>query len=117
MRLTDLTLILPDRVGALATALGAIDRVGVEVLGCGGFPAWAGEGILHVTVEDVDGASAALRDAGIAIREEREILTTGPLAGTSEICGAASATRRGGGEHRLGVPAPRGPVGHRGPGP
>jgi hypothetical protein len=85
MRLTDLTLILPDHVGSLATTFGALDRAGVEVFGCGGFPAWAGEGILHVMVEDVDGASAALREAGIPIREEREILITGPVAGTSEI--------------------------------
>lgn len=81
---TDLTLILPDRVGALAHAFAAFSSAGVEVEGYAGFPAWAGEGILHVLVEDLDGARAALHAAGIAIREEREVLITPPSAGAAE---------------------------------
>lgn len=81
---TDLTLILPDRIGSLAAATGVLSRAGVEFEGCAGFPAWAGEGILHVLVADLDGARAGLREAGIAIREERELLVSRSLNGLAE---------------------------------
>ncbi len=85
---TDLTLILPDRVGSLAQALGVFAGAGIEIDGCAGFPAWAGEGILHALVREVDAARDALAAAGIVIREEREVLVTRPLEGTAEAARA-----------------------------
>jgi hypothetical protein len=82
---TDITLILPDRVGALAFAFASLSRAGIEFHGCAGFPAWAGEGILHVLVDDVEAARAALATDGIVIREERELLITGQLGDGAEL--------------------------------
>jgi hypothetical protein len=82
---TDLTLILPDRVGTLAGATAALSSAGIEFEGCAGFPAWAGEGILHVLVEDVDRARESLRAAGIDVREERELLVSRALGGAEDI--------------------------------
>ena len=72
---TDLTLILPDRVGSLAQAMAALARAGVNIEGHGGFPAWAGEGVLHLIVDDADAARVALAEAGIEVRDERPVLT------------------------------------------
>jgi hypothetical protein len=80
----DLTLILPDRIGSLAHALTIFSAAGIAIRGCAGFPAWAGEGILHVLIDDVEAAREALRAAGIDIREEREVLVTAPLSDTHQ---------------------------------
>ncbi|HSH21063.1 MAG TPA: hypothetical protein VK992_00420 [Candidatus Caenarcaniphilales bacterium] len=72
---TDLTLILPDRVGSLAEAMDVFRRARINIRGHGGFPAWAGEGVLHLLLDDPDRAMAALREAGIEVREERVVLT------------------------------------------
>lgn len=82
---TDFTLILPDRVGALAHTFAALRSGGIDVGGYAGFPAWAGEGILHILVADAEAAREALRRAGIDIREERELLVTRPLGGTADV--------------------------------
>lgn len=74
---TDLTLILPDRIGSLAEATGVLARASISIRGHGGFPAWAGEGILHMVVDDPERATAALREAGIEVREDRLVLTVG----------------------------------------
>lgn len=71
---TDLVLILPDVVGSLANAFGVLGRVGINVLGHAGFLAWAGEGVLHLLVDDPEAARSALHAAGIEVREEREVL-------------------------------------------
>lgn len=70
----DLTLILPDRIGSLATAFAVLGDAGVNVRGHGGFPAWAGEGILHLTVDDPAAARSSLHKAGIEVRDERDVL-------------------------------------------
>lgn len=72
---TDLTLILPDRVGSLAETMAAFRGAGVSIRGHAGFPAWAGEGVLHLIVDDTDRARAALREIGVEVREERVVLT------------------------------------------
>ncbi|MDQ3937052.1 MAG: ACT domain-containing protein [Chloroflexota bacterium] len=74
---TDLTLILPDRVGSLAHAMDVFGRAGVNIRGHGGFLAWAGEGVLHLVVDDTERGMAALREAGIEVREERIVITVG----------------------------------------
>lgn len=71
---TDLTLILPDRVGTLAQTLGLLGRAGINIAGHSGFPAWAGEGILHLIVDDAERARTVLHDNGIEVREERRVL-------------------------------------------
>lgn len=71
---TDLTLILPDRVGSLAETLRKLADAQVNIVGHGGFPAWEGEGLLHLIVEDVEAALAAMVQAGIEVREERQVL-------------------------------------------
>jgi hypothetical protein len=73
-RRTDLTLILEDRVGSLGDTFGALAAGAVDVVGHAGFPAWAGEGILHLVVDDADSARSALASAGIEVREERPVI-------------------------------------------
>ncbi|MDP8904510.1 MAG: hypothetical protein M3N29_04235 [Chloroflexota bacterium] len=70
----DFTLILPDRVGSLAEAMSVFRDAGVNIRGHCGFPAWAGEGLLHLVLDEPDGGAEALRRAGIEIREERTVL-------------------------------------------
>ena len=71
---TDLTLILSDEVGSLAQAFTILGGAGVNVVGHGGFLAWAGEGVLHMIADDPERARAALHEAGIEVREEREVI-------------------------------------------
>ena len=71
---TDLTLILPDRIGSLAETTRLLARAGINIIGHGGFPAWAGEGILHLVVDDPARAVSALHAANIEVREERQVL-------------------------------------------
>jgi hypothetical protein len=92
---TDLTLILPDVVGSLARTFGVLGGAGINVLGHAGFLAWAGEGVLHLLVDDPDAARVALHAAGIEVREEREVLLVplddrpGALAGLLELVAKA----------------------------
>src|SRR5688500_10117414 len=91
---TDLTLILPDRIGSLAETTRLLARAGINIMGHGGFPAWAGEGILHLIVDDPALAVAALHAAKIEVREERQVLVVpvddqpGSLATTFECLAA-----------------------------
>ena len=68
----DLTVVLVDRPGTLATAAEALGRAGINVDGVCGFPA-EGEGILHVLVDDAAGAREALSAAGLEVRDERDV--------------------------------------------
>lgn len=74
----DLTVILEDRPGTLADAFEALGKAGVNVSGTCGFPA-GGEGILHVLVEDGDGARKAIEKAGLSVRDERDVVMVGPV--------------------------------------
>jgi len=71
--LRDVSLVLPDVPGALATMGDALGRAGVNVEGGG---AWvvAGRGIAHFLVDDGDAARRALEDAGIVVEAVREVL-------------------------------------------
>lgn len=69
----DLTVILVNKPGTLADAFEALGRAAVNVTGACGFPA-AGEGILHVLVEDADAARKAVQDAGLEVRDERDVV-------------------------------------------
>jgi len=69
----DLTVILVNKPGTLADAFEALGRAGVNVAGGCGFPA-AGEGVLHVLVEEADAARRAVEGAGLEVRAERDVV-------------------------------------------
>ena len=71
--MTDLTIALDDRPGALAEMGEALGRAGVSVEGGG---AWVvgGTGVAHFLFEDGDAARKALQAAGIRVLEGREVL-------------------------------------------
>jgi len=71
--MTDLSIALDDRPGALAEMGEALGRAGVSVEGGG---AWVvgGTGVAHFLFEDGDAARKALQAAGIRVLEGREVL-------------------------------------------
>jgi hypothetical protein len=69
----DLTLLLPNRPGALAEMGEALGRAGVSVEGGGAFVV-QGEGVAHFLVEDATAARRALAGTAIQIIAEREVL-------------------------------------------
>jgi len=74
----DLTLVLVDKPGTLADVFEALGKAGVNAVGTCGFPA-AGEGILHVLVEDPDAARRAVESVGLEVRAERDVVVLDPL--------------------------------------
>ncbi len=70
---TDLTVILPNRPGALAEMGEALGRAGVNV---DGFCAIAtgDTGEIHVLVEDAGAAAGALESAGMKVSRQQEAL-------------------------------------------
>jgi hypothetical protein len=83
---TDLTIVLEDRPGTVATALEAVGRAGINIDGTCGFPS-AGEGILHILVEDGVVVRRALESAGQVVRAEREVIVC-PVADKPGAAGA-----------------------------
>lgn len=69
----DLTIILPDRPGALAAMGEALGRAGVSVEG-GGMWVVDGRGVAHFLVADGTAAQAALAAAGITVAAVREVI-------------------------------------------
>ena len=71
----DVSIILPDRPGALADMGEALGNAGISVEGGG---AWVvgGRGIAHFLVSDADGdrAAVALRDVSIEVATIRDVL-------------------------------------------
>ena len=74
----DLTVVLTNQPGTLADAFEALGKAGANVAGACGFPA-AGEGVLHVLVENPEPARKALERAGLTVRDERDVVLIGPL--------------------------------------
>jgi hypothetical protein len=72
---TDLTVVLTDEPGQLATLGEVTGEAGVNIQGMCAFTG-EGRGIIHVLVSDdaVGRAIAALRDAGMGVADEREVL-------------------------------------------
>jgi hypothetical protein len=70
---TDLTVRLEDRPGTLAGACEALGGAGINIEGCCAYPA-AGDGEVHLLVDDVEGASRALGDVGYEVAAEREVV-------------------------------------------
>jgi len=72
---TDLTVVLKDEPGQLATLGGATGAAGVNIEGMCAFTG-EGRGIIHLLIADdaVSRAVAALEDAGMGIADQREVL-------------------------------------------
>ena len=73
----DLTVILRDEPGQLATLGGATGSAGVNIQGMCAFTGVGnGKGIIHVLVDDADASKAheALEAAGMGIADKREVL-------------------------------------------
>ena len=87
----DLTVLLRHRPGTLADAAQALGRAGVNIDGACGF-AVGGDGILHVLVDDADGARRALEDAGLEVRDDREVVVLGGIADEPGALGEALRT-------------------------
>ena len=69
----DLTVVLVNKPGTLADAAEALGRAGINIDGACGFPSGS-EGIMHLLVEDASSARAALTEAGLEVREERDVV-------------------------------------------
>ena len=69
----DLTVILEDRPGTLADVGEALGKAGINIDGCCGFPS-EGKGVLHILVDDAAAVQRELRQAGLEVRGEREVL-------------------------------------------
>ncbi|SRR5258706_532823 len=71
--MTDLTIALENRPGALAQMGEALGRAGVSIEGGGAFVVNS-DGIAHFLFNDGAAARAALEAAGISVVNEREVL-------------------------------------------
>ena len=69
----DLTIILEDRSGTIADMGEALGKAGVNIEGGCGFPS-EGKGVIHILVEDAVAARRALQQAGLEVRDERQVL-------------------------------------------
>jgi hypothetical protein len=71
----DLTIVLRDRPGGLARLGEATGRAGVSLQGMCAFTG-EGRGIIHVLVvdEDAEAGQAALKEAGMGVADDREVL-------------------------------------------
>ena len=69
----DLTVSLENRPGTLADLGEALGRAGINIEGGCGFPC-EGKGEIHLLVEDATTARRTLEQAGIEVREERDVL-------------------------------------------
>jgi len=69
----DLTVILANRPGTLASVGEALGMAGVNIDGLCGFPC-EGKGVLHIVVEDPDSARRALEGTGHEVRNQRDVL-------------------------------------------
>jgi hypothetical protein len=72
---TDLTVVLKDQPGQLATLGGATGEAGVNLQGMCAFTG-EGRGIIHLLIADDDAQRAvkALTEAGMGVADQREVL-------------------------------------------
>ncbi len=69
----DLTVILEDKPGTLADMGEALGKAGINIEGMCGFPC-EGKGIIHVLVEDASPARKALEEAGLDVKDVRQVI-------------------------------------------
>jgi hypothetical protein len=72
----DVTVELENRPGTIADMGEAAAGAGVNLSGLCGFPC-EGVGVLHVLVDDPEGAASAFESAGLTVRGQREVLVVG----------------------------------------
>ncbi len=77
---TDLTVMLDNRPGTIADMGEALGNAGINMEGACGF-AWAGEGIMHILVENGSAARKALEESNFEVREEHEVLVVDAITG------------------------------------
>ena len=70
---TDLTVRLADRPGAMAGACEALGAAGINIDGLCAYPAGTA-GQLHILVDEVAAARAALAAAGYEVVQDREVI-------------------------------------------
>jgi hypothetical protein len=70
---TDFTIMLSDRPGELARVGEALGKAGVNIEGVAG-AVTDGRGVLHIAVEDANGARSALNAAGVEVAREADAL-------------------------------------------
>lgn len=70
---TDLTVRLEDRPGTLASLGESLGKAGINIEAMCGFPC-EGRGVMHILVEEAEGARRAIEDAGLEVNAEREVL-------------------------------------------
>jgi hypothetical protein len=87
--LKDLTVVVPDRPGTLAHLAEAIGKAQINIEAFSG-DNLEGAGVLHLLVEDARGVRKIMEDAGLEVREERDVLVIdtedrpGALAGVAQ---------------------------------
>jgi hypothetical protein len=94
---TDLTVVLQDQPGQLATLGGATGEAGVNIQGMCAFTG-EGRGIIHLLIADDDAQRAvkALTEAGMGVADQREVLVVdvadrpGSLGELARQCAAAN---------------------------
>jgi hypothetical protein len=70
---TDLTVILEDRPGTVAAMGETLGKAGINIAGCCGIPC-EGQGVFHILVDDASAAHRVLQEAGVEVRDERQVL-------------------------------------------
>jgi len=65
----DLTVVLPDRPGSLAMMCEALGNASINIVGICDVPSE-----IHICVEDATTARSVLAEAGIEVRDERDVL-------------------------------------------
>ena len=86
--LKDLTVVVPDRPGTLAHIADAIGKAGINIEAFGG-DSIEGTAVLHLLVEDPRLVRKILENAGLEVRDERDVLVIdtedrpGALAGVA----------------------------------
>ena len=69
----DVTVELVNRPGTIADMGEAAAGAGINISGVCGFPC-EGVGVLHVLVDNPEGAASAFESAGLTVRGQREVL-------------------------------------------
>jgi hypothetical protein len=87
--LKDLTVVVPDRPGTLAHIAEAIGSAGINIEGFSGDNV-DGTAVLHLLVEDSRTVRALLENAGLDVREERDVL----VVDTEDRPGALAAVAK-----------------------
>lgn len=85
----DLTIALVNEPGALAEAFEALAGAGISMMAASGSVV-AGEGIVHILVEDEQTARPALEGTGLEIREERDVIVVDHLPEQPGTAGAVA---------------------------